>query len=121
MGSEKHVQLRLDRLSDQIPRTLAQQIRQRVGRKSFWRAKRDNRILRHVAYRSPSPMVLEPVAHPLATLSDQWRDMAHSLRDLRRVNNALICHPIPPSPTFSDSSVLYGSGAGAMLAGEVRL
>ena len=26
------------------------------------------------------------------------------MRDLRRVNNALICHPIPPSPTFSYSS-----------------
>ena len=50
MGSEKGIQLGLDRLSDQIPRALAQQIRQRVGRKSFWRAKRDNRILRHVAY-----------------------------------------------------------------------
>jgi len=26
------------------------------------------------------------------------------MRDLRRVNNALICHPISPSPTFSYSS-----------------
>ena len=50
MGGEKSVQLGLDRLCDQLPRPLAQQIRQRVGRKSFWRAKRDNRILRHVAY-----------------------------------------------------------------------
>ena len=50
MGSEKGIQLGLNRLSDQIPRALAQQIGQRVGRKSFWRAKRDNRILRHVAY-----------------------------------------------------------------------
>jgi hypothetical protein len=50
MGGEKHIQLRLDRLRDQIPRALAQQIRQRVGRKSFWRPKRDNRVLRHVAY-----------------------------------------------------------------------
>jgi len=50
MGCEKHVQLRLDRLSDEIPGALAQQFRQRVGRKSFWRAKRDNRILRHVPY-----------------------------------------------------------------------
>ena len=33
--------------------------------------------------------------------------MAHSLRDLRRVNNALICHPIPPSPAFSYSSRLF--------------
>ena len=40
----------INRLRDQLPRTLTQQIRQRVGRKSFWRAKRDNRILRHVAY-----------------------------------------------------------------------
>ena len=31
MGSEKHVQLRLDRLRDQLPRKVAQQIRQRVG------------------------------------------------------------------------------------------
>ena len=50
MGGEKSVQLGLNRLRDQPPRTLTQQIRQRVGRKSFWRAKRDNRILRHVAY-----------------------------------------------------------------------
>ena len=66
MGGEKSVQLGLNRLRDQpparstacainrlrdqLPRTLTQQIRQRVGRKSFWRAKRDNRILRHVAY-----------------------------------------------------------------------
>ena len=31
-------------------------------------------------------------------------DMAHELRDLRRVNNALICQTIQPSPAFSDSS-----------------
>ena len=49
MGGEKSLQLGLDRLRDQLPRTLAQQIRQRVGRKSCRRAKRDNRILRHVA------------------------------------------------------------------------
>ncbi|MFN3825861.1 MAG: hypothetical protein ACK4RN_17985, partial [Pseudorhodobacter sp.] len=30
--------------------------------------------------------------------------ISFSLRELRRVNNALICHPIPPSPTFSYSS-----------------
>ena len=107
MGGEKSAQLSLDRLRDQIPSALAQKIRQRIGRKSCRRAKRDNRILRHVEYRSPSPAVLEPVAHPPATLSDQWRDMAHSLRDLRCVNNALICHPIPPSPTFSYSSRLF--------------
>ncbi len=50
MNGEKSIQFGLDSLSDQLPRTLAQQIRQRVGRKSFWRAKRDNPILRHVAY-----------------------------------------------------------------------
>ena len=50
VSGEKRIQLGLDRLRDQIPRTLAQQIRQRVGRKSFWCAKRDNRILGHVAY-----------------------------------------------------------------------
>jgi len=50
MGGEKSVQLGLNRLRDQLPRTLTQQIRQRVGRKSFWRTKRDNRILRHVAH-----------------------------------------------------------------------
>ena len=50
MGGEKSVQLSLDRLRDQIPSAPAQKIRQRVRRKSFWRAKRDNRILRHVAY-----------------------------------------------------------------------
>lgn len=50
MGGEKHVELGLDRLRDQIPRALAQQIRQRIGRKSFCCAIRDNRILRHVAY-----------------------------------------------------------------------
>ncbi len=50
MGREKSVQLGLNCLRDQFPRALAQQIRQRVGRKSFWRAKRDNRIFRHVAY-----------------------------------------------------------------------
>ena len=149
MGGEKSGHLGLDRLGDQRPRTLAQQIRQRVRRKSGRRPKRDNPILqprrikirpqpdrchrqtpvqsgacitlrvpwasqagsaslavgiRHVAYRSPSPAVLEPVAHPLATLFDQWRDMAYSQRYLRRVNNALICHPIQPSPTFSDGS-----------------
>jgi hypothetical protein len=50
MGNEKGIQLGFDRLSNQIPGASAQQIRQRVGRKSFWCAKRDNRILRHVAY-----------------------------------------------------------------------
>jgi len=50
MACKKRVQFGLDRLCNQLPSTLAQQIRQRVGRKSFWRAKRDNRILRHVAY-----------------------------------------------------------------------
>ena len=50
MGHEKRAQFRLNRLRDQFPRTLAQQIRQRVGRKSGRRAKRDNGILRHVAY-----------------------------------------------------------------------
>ena len=45
MGGEKSIQLGLDRLRDQLPRTQAQQIRQRIGRESFWRAKRDNRIL----------------------------------------------------------------------------
>ena len=39
MGGEKSVQLGLNRLRDQLPRTLTQQIRQRVERKSFWRAK----------------------------------------------------------------------------------
>lgn len=37
-------------IQEQIARPLAKQIRQRVGRKSFWCAKRDNCILRHVAY-----------------------------------------------------------------------
>jgi hypothetical protein len=50
MGGEKRVQLGLNRLRDHIQRALAQQIRQRFGQKSFWRAKRDNRILCHVAY-----------------------------------------------------------------------
>jgi len=50
MSGEKREQLSLNRLRDQIPCSLAQQIRQRIGRKSFWRAKRDNHILRHVAY-----------------------------------------------------------------------
>ena len=30
--------------------------------------------------------------------------ISFSLRDLRRVTNALICHPIPPSPSFRHSS-----------------
>ena len=30
--------------------------------------------------------------------------ISFSLRELRRVNNALICHPLSPSPTFSSSS-----------------
>jgi hypothetical protein len=60
MGVEKRIQFGFNRLSDQIPRTLAQQIRQRVCRKSVWCAKRDNRILRHVAYRSP--LSLGPMA-----------------------------------------------------------
>ena len=102
MGGKKRVQLGLNRLRDQFPRTLAQPIRQRVGGKSGRRAKRDTRILHHVAYRSPPTYT--------SALSDQWRDIAHSLRDLRRVNNALICHPIPPSPTFSDSSASGGAG-----------
>jgi hypothetical protein len=42
MGNEKGIQLGFDRLSNQIPGASAQQIRQRVGRKSFWCAKRDN-------------------------------------------------------------------------------
>ena len=46
---EKRIEFRPDRLRNQVTRTLAQQIRQRVGRKPFWRAKRDNRIFRHVA------------------------------------------------------------------------
>ena len=46
VGGEKPVQLGSDRLCDQ----LARQIRRRVGRKSLWRAKRDNRIFRHVAW-----------------------------------------------------------------------
>jgi hypothetical protein len=50
MGHEKRIQLGLNRLRDKIPRALPQQIRQRIGRNSFWRAKRDNRILRHVVY-----------------------------------------------------------------------
>ena len=40
-------------------------------------------------------------SHPL----HQGRTMAHSLRELRRANNALICRPIPPSSTFSYRSV----------------
>ena len=50
MGVEKCSQFGPDRLGDQIPRALAQQIGQRVGLKSIWCAKRNNRILRHVAY-----------------------------------------------------------------------
>ncbi|MDP3264470.1 MAG: plastocyanin/azurin family copper-binding protein [Tabrizicola sp.] len=36
--------------------------------------------------------------------------ISFSLRELRRVNNALICHPIPPSPTFSYSSLSTDKG-----------
>jgi len=50
IGGKKFVQLGLDRLRNQLPRALAQQIRQWIGRKTIWRAKRDNRILCHVAY-----------------------------------------------------------------------
>jgi hypothetical protein len=50
MGGGKSVQLGFDRLRDQLACALPEQIRQRVGRKPFWRAKRDTRILRHVAY-----------------------------------------------------------------------
>ncbi len=35
--------------------------------------------------------------------------ISFSLRELRRVNNDLICHPIPPSPTFSYSSDILAS------------
>ena len=72
MDGEKCTQLGRNRLRKQIPRTLAQQIRQWIGLKSFCarNATPVSVVMRHI----------------------------RSLRELRRVSNALISHPILPSP-----------------------
>ena len=111
MRGGKSAQLSLDRLRDQLPSTLTPQIRRWVGRKSTQ------------AGRNPTSVAFVMWHTVRHDLSDRWRDMAHSLRDLRRVNTALICRPIPPSPTFDDSSVFqsedvfgrFGPGEGLWL------
>jgi len=62
----------------------------RICFQSFWRATRDNRSIRHLEYHSPCFL-------------NQWRDVAHSLRELRRVNNAFISTN-PAVTTFRYSS-----------------
>ncbi len=47
--------------------------------------------------------------------------ISFSLRELRRVNNALICHPISPSPTFSYSSWQYLSKSSGRDPTEIDL
>ncbi|TDQ54687.1 NifQ protein, partial [Phaeovulum veldkampii DSM 11550] len=44
--------------------------------------------------------------------------ISFSLRELRRVNNALICHPIPPSPTFSYNSLPDRARLSGLIARE---
>ena len=106
MGGEKTIQLGLDRLCDQLPCALPQQIRQRVGRKSGRRAKRDNRILCHVAYHSP--LSLGPMA----------RHGSFSARTAAR-QQRLDMPPNPPITNFQlqlrpgwPEGILEGSGWG---------
>jgi len=66
----------LNRLLDQVTCARSQNISQRGRRKSLWIGQLGNGIFRHMAY----PFLR---------------------RELRRVHNAMICHPSGPSPTFT--------------------